>query len=312
MNFWDFAKDTIDSDITLYSKWFTACDLFYDYPSISGYEGWGDIAKDGPIPVGGESIKLAGELVREGYTFSGWLCSEDGKLYAPGDDYSISEEQYSEEEDLQEEGITFTAKWEVAADVVSLSYNQDGSISVRIGIGAGEFLQLYVDGALVSNENYQVGSGSTVITLKESYIGALSKGKHALEARFMDARIIKQEFVSGSFISGWPENGTMEIGQSITLYPLLPGGQWSFDDSFWDVIYNADGSLALTAKRVGATVVSYTVERQTQSRTITISGNGPNTGDENRSALWIVLLVASAMVCGVVAMKIRRTSPRTR
>ena len=60
------------------------------------------------------------------------------------------------------------------------------SLTIR---GNGEFSKftgIKVDGVLIGKENYDVKSGSTVVTLKSSYLNTLSTGTHNLEILWTD------------------------------------------------------------------------------------------------------------------------------
>ena len=46
-----------------------------------------------------------------------------------------------------------------------------------------------VDGILISSENYDLENGSTVLTLKSSYLDTLSVGNHTLEFVYSDGSV---------------------------------------------------------------------------------------------------------------------------
>lgn len=54
--------------------------------------------------------------------------------------------------------------------------------------------QVYLDGDLVSQDNYEAESGSTIISLKKSYADNLSIGNHAITILFADQGIASAEF----------------------------------------------------------------------------------------------------------------------
>ncbi|MDR2044333.1 MAG: LPXTG cell wall anchor domain-containing protein, partial [Clostridium sp.] len=51
-----------------------------------------------------------------------------------------------------------------------------------------KFTRLLCDGAEVDPAHYTVTQGSTVITLRESYLATLSEGSHTLVAEYTDGR----------------------------------------------------------------------------------------------------------------------------
>ena len=64
--------------------------------------------------------------------------------------------------------------------------NSDGSLSIR-GSGAfSKFVGVKVEGTLVDAKNYTVKEGSTIITLKASYLNTLSEGTHTVEILWTD------------------------------------------------------------------------------------------------------------------------------
>ena len=50
----------------------------------------------------------------------------------------------------------------------------------------GKFTGLKVDGKLLDSKYYTAKSGSTIVTLKNSYLDGLSDGKHAIEFLYTD------------------------------------------------------------------------------------------------------------------------------
>ena len=64
--------------------------------------------------------------------------------------------------------------------------NSDGSLSIR-GSGAfSKFVGVKVEGTLVDAKNYTVKEGSTIITLKASYLNTLSEETHTVEILWTD------------------------------------------------------------------------------------------------------------------------------
>ena len=68
----------------------------------------------------------------------------------------------------------------------SWEQNSDGSLSIR-GSGAfSKFVGVKVEGTLVDAKNYTVKEGSTIITLKASYLNTLSEETHTVEILWTD------------------------------------------------------------------------------------------------------------------------------
>ncbi len=64
--------------------------------------------------------------------------------------------------------------------------NSDGSLSIRGSGALSKFVGVKVDGTLVDAKNYTVKEGSTIITLKASYLNTLSAGTHTVEILWTD------------------------------------------------------------------------------------------------------------------------------
>ncbi len=112
---WDFDKDTVTSDLTLYAKW-TA----HTYPIT--YQGNGNDTGTVPQPqekTHGTNLILSantGDLQRTGYSFAGWNTQSDGSGtdYAEGSTYT------------SDTALTLYAKWSVNSYTVSFD-SQGGS-----------------------------------------------------------------------------------------------------------------------------------------------------------------------------------------
>jgi hypothetical protein len=61
-----------------------------------------------------------------------------------------------------------------------------GDVSAKINADPDDFIRLMLDGKEVKSSNYKVSEGSTVITLKESYLKTLDDGTHDFVAEFED------------------------------------------------------------------------------------------------------------------------------
>lgn len=67
--------------------------------------------------------------------------------------------------------------------------NHDKDISVRINADVTLFQKVCIDGKEIDRSNYVVTSGSTIITLKQSYLNKLSIGSHTMKTIFADGRV---------------------------------------------------------------------------------------------------------------------------
>lgn len=98
---------------------------------------------------------------------------------------------------------------------------KDNEAKFRIDAEYGMFEdggKVYVDDKLVDEENYTSEEGSTIITLKQSYVDTLSEGEHTLKAVFADDGIAITKFTV--------ENVKVEVespqtGDNIGLYIII-------------------------------------------------------------------------------------------
>lgn len=85
-----------------------------------------------------------------------------------------------------------------------LSFTANGAYS--------KFASLEIDGKTVDAANYTAASGSTVITLKASYLETLSVGKHTISVKYPDGA------ANGTFtVEKAPTNGSATTGDAVNL-----------------------------------------------------------------------------------------------
>ena len=68
----------------------------------------------------------------------------------------------------------------------SWTHDSDGNIAIRGNGDFSKFVGVKVDGALIDRNNYTATEGSTIITLKDSYLNTLSVGTHTFEIFWTD------------------------------------------------------------------------------------------------------------------------------
>lgn len=78
----------------------------------------------------------------------------------------------------------------------------EGGMQITGNADFAKFTGLKVDGALVAAENYTASSGSTVVTLKSSYLETLIPGKHTVELVFTDGSAQTELTVLAKGMSG--------------------------------------------------------------------------------------------------------------
>ena len=96
-------------------------------------------------------------------------------------------------------------------------------LSLHLDVDYGDFRDVLVDGAILRSDAYTSASGSTVITLKSSYLETLSLGDHSVTVRFKDANDMKLNF---SVRRAGDERKTPATGDDakLGLYLALGGG----------------------------------------------------------------------------------------
>ena len=77
------------------------------------------------------------------------------------------------------------------------------------------FMELQIDGSTVAASNYTAVSGSTIVTLKESYAQTLTAGKHSIKFVYPDGEAV------GSFTVVIPTNGSAETGDEAPILLLV-------------------------------------------------------------------------------------------
>ena len=68
----------------------------------------------------------------------------------------------------------------------SWTHDSDGNITIRGNGDFSKFTGVKVDGNLIDKSNYTAKEGSTIITLKASYLNTLSAGTHTVEILWAD------------------------------------------------------------------------------------------------------------------------------
>lgn len=88
----------------------------------------------------------------------------------------------------------------------------------------GKFVSIEVDGKVVNAKNYTAKAGSTVITLKSSYLESLSTGKHTIKVNYIDGSTDGNDTFRISVNNGNPftgDNSHMMLFGGMALTSLL-------------------------------------------------------------------------------------------
>lgn len=85
------------------------------------------------------------------------------------------------------------------------TYSGSGGLTIRANGDFSKFTGIKVDGALVDASNYDAKSGSTIVTLKESYLSSLSAGDHTMTFVYDDGEVSADFAIAGANTSENPE-----------------------------------------------------------------------------------------------------------
>ena len=79
--------------------------------------------------------------------------------------------------------------YKILSDKQIYILNSNNAISITADGNLNKLTGIMVDGILISSENYDLENGSTVLTLKSSYLDTLSVGNHTLEFVYSDGSV---------------------------------------------------------------------------------------------------------------------------
>ncbi|MGM9876792.1 MAG: bacterial Ig-like domain-containing protein, partial [Bacilli bacterium] len=99
---------------------------------------------------------------------------------------TIEYEEFTSNVDITVKEIVYTV---LEGENKKFIKNQYEDISVRIDVDVTLFQKVYMDDKEVDRSNYVVTSGSTIITLKQSYLNTLSIGSHTMKTVFADGGV---------------------------------------------------------------------------------------------------------------------------
>jgi uncharacterized repeat protein (TIGR02543 family) len=135
---------------------------------------------DGYVLTGGSYTLRANGFTRPGYDFLGWNTAANGSGTGFDDGEVIS---------AVNDNITLYAQWwsdDIPAEPDTPTWTGSGDVTVTIDADHTRFVRLLMDGSVVADYNYTVAAGSTIITLKESFLSTLTSGTHVFDAEFTD------------------------------------------------------------------------------------------------------------------------------
>lgn len=114
-----------------------------------------------------------------------------------------------------------SAKYYVKGSGKTLTFTANGYYAAYgsyVANAYGKFVDVEVDGKTVDSKNYTIKAGSTVITLKNSYLESLSAGKHTIQVNYIDGSTDGSDTFRVSINNGNPFTGD---SNHIILYSCI-------------------------------------------------------------------------------------------
>ena len=92
------------------------------------------------------------------------------------------------------------------------------SLTIRVDAEFSKFAGIKVDGVQIGKDNYDVKSGSTIVTLKSSYLNTLTAGTHNLEMLWTDGTA-STTFTIQASVNQNPDNKNQETATTSNTQP---------------------------------------------------------------------------------------------
>lgn len=92
------------------------------------------------------------------------------------------------------------------------------SLTIRVDAEFSKFAGIKVDGVQIGKDNYDVKSGSTIVTLKSSYLNTLTAGTHNLEMLWTDGSA-STTFTIQASVNQNPDNKNQETATASNTHP---------------------------------------------------------------------------------------------
>lgn len=92
------------------------------------------------------------------------------------------------------------------------------SLTIRVDAEFSKFAGIKVDGVQIGKDNYDVKSGSTIVTLKSSYLNTLTAGTHNLEMLWTDGSA-STTFTIQASVNQNPDNKNQETATASNTQP---------------------------------------------------------------------------------------------
>lgn len=100
----------------------------------------------------------------------------------------------------------------------SYALQSGNSLTIRVDAEFSKFAGIKVDGVQIGKDNYDVKSGSTIVTLKSSYLNTLTAGTHNLEMLWTDGSA-STTFTIQASVNQNPDNKNQETATASNTHP---------------------------------------------------------------------------------------------
>lgn len=145
-----------------------------------------------------------------------WRCNACGKLFA---DAAGKNEITSLDMTLEKLAPTIieggNGKWNKGCE---------GGLTFRSDAAYADFIEVLVDGSVISTDNYTAREGSTIVELKADYLASLTEGEHTVTIRSASGDATTQFTVEAMILApktGPADTAAWEIGAVVVLGILI-------------------------------------------------------------------------------------------
>lgn len=163
----------------------------------------------------------------------------------------------------------------------------DGDVKVSCDGAFEKFTGITVDGVTVDSSNYTVASGSTILTLKSSYLDTLKVGSHELVFQYTDGSASTKVLITEHVHSYTPWT---DSGNGQTHSRSCACGEQEVKYHRWD-----NGKVTVRPTETTKGIRTYTCKDCGAKLYKELApGTNAYTGDQFQMGLWITILIVSA------------------
>ncbi|MGN0341695.1 MAG: InlB B-repeat-containing protein [Roseburia sp.] len=230
---------TQTGNITLYAK-FTA----NTYNITYNLDGGTNVSDNPASYTYGTGVTSLADASKEGYTFAGWYSDSafTTKVTSISSTQTGNVTLYAKFTKNENQAKTYSmldganGTWTLG-NTGTLTFRGDGEFS--------KFTEVKVDGKTVDKGNYDSKEGSTIVSLKDSYLNTLSVGTHTFEMAWTDG----SASTSFTVVEATPAEPEQTEEQVQTTAPVT-GDSTPFGVLFAVVLLSGTGLILIGTKRI--------------------------------------------------------------